>query len=823
MYPSDSTACLDQLRDVLDQCSDRYVAQSVHHALSVLEATFTKLKEELQQERSARLQAEFALNNCYIEQDHCIYEAALQESEAQYLRLIETASEGIWILDAADKTSFANGRLAQLLGYTQKELMEKSLLNVVHPDCQLLAQQSLERLRQGYQEHQDLKFQGKNGKESWAILSAAPIFSPHGAYTGILAMITDITERKTTRDELEQSLCLLQTILESTADGILAIDRFGTILTINQQCRQQWNLGEVELKSDREFLELVISQLKQPDQFRQQLQTEYDQPNLEGHYSVELSDGRVLDRYSKPLRLGETMIGRVISYRDITEQRRAQADLEVRVTDRTAELRAANETLQREVAQRELIERDLRLFESVVVNGNDAVLITDANLDQPKITFANAAFTQSTGYPLEEILGKTPHLLQGAKTDRAQLNRIRAALEEGRSIQVELINYRKDGSEFWVDLNIVPIVDANGTIAHFVAMQRDITDRKWSEKALLATQARLKYLLSSNPSVIYTCQPNRNRACTFVSENITQQLGYEIWQYLKDPHFWMDHIHPEDVSIVLDHLMRLPEKDEATCEYRFLHQDGSYRWLRDGMKLLRDRHGNPVEIIGSVVNISDRKWAETQIRKSLQEKEVMLKEIHHRVKNNLQVISSLLKLQAGYIKDDRILEVFKESQNRVRAMALIHEKLYQSEDLARTDFAEYIRSLVHDLFRSYSINSRAVQLTLNVEDVRLSIDTAIPCGLIINELVSNSLKYAFPDRKSGEIKICLQSQENDYYQLTVQDSGGGFPENFDFRNTKSLGLQLVCNLTKQLHGEIQLDCESGSKFSISFAEQKPRV
>ncbi len=513
--------------------------------------------------------------------------------------------------------------------------------------------------------------------------------------------------------------------------------------------------------------------------------------------------------------------------------RAAKEELELRVEERTAELRSTDQQLQLEIAQRKQIEQSLQerqrveerlhLFESVVVNGHDAVIITTGDPDDPKITYTNSAFTESTGYALEEVLGKTPRMLQGPKSDRAQLNKVRQALLHNQPIQIELVNYRKDGSEFWVDLNLVPILNDQGSLTHYVALQRDITDRKWSEKALIAIQERLKYLLSSNPSVVYTCHPNRNRSCTFVSENIVQQLGYEVWQYLKESRFWLDRIHPDDLASVLGCVSQLLEMEQLTCEYRFLHRDGSYRWLRDGMKLLRDPQGQPVEIIGSIIDITDRKWAEDQIHASLEEKEVLLKEIHHRVKNNLQVISSLLKLQAGYIKDDRILEVFKESQNRVRAMALIHEKLYQSDDLAKTDFAEYVRSLVTDLFRSYSVSSRLIKLNVQVENVRLSIDTAIPCGLIINELISNSLKYAFSPGQAGEITIHLSSKTEDYYTLIVQDNGSGLPTDLNFRNTRSLGLQLVCSLTKQLHGTIDLECQHGAVFKITFAEQKQKV
>ncbi|HEY9874720.1 MAG TPA: histidine kinase dimerization/phosphoacceptor domain -containing protein, partial [Candidatus Obscuribacterales bacterium] len=204
---------------------------------------------------------------------------------------------------------------------------------------------------------------------------------------------------------------------------------------------------------------------------------------------------------------------------------------------------------------------------------------------------------------------------------------------------------------------------------------------------------------------------------------------------------------------------------------------------------------------------------------SLKEKEVLLKEIHHRVKNNLQIISSLLKLQSSYIKDEQTFGLFKDSQNRIRSMALIHEKLYQSKDLSRIDFAEYIRELTTNLLRSYGANSKTVTLKTSISDIRLTIDTAIPCGLIINELVSNSLKHAFStEKESNEICLQLHSHHNNDFILIVSDNGIGLPPNIDFKDTETLGLELVCTLTEQLEGTIEVDSSSGTKFNITFAE-----
>jgi len=223
------------------------------------------------------------------------------------------------------------------------------------------------------------------------------------------------------------------------------------------------------------------------------------------------------------------------------------------------------------------------------------------------------------------------------------------------------------------------------------------------------------------------------------------------------------------------------------------------------------RHSN--EELAS--EIADRKWAEEQIKASLQEKEVLLKEIHHRVKNNLQIISSLLNLQAGYIEDEKTLEILKAGESRVASMAMIHEQLYLSGDLAKVNFTEYIENLVANLFNSYNVNSEAIALKINVDNVNLKLDAAIHCGLIINELISNSLKYAFPAGKEGEICIDLY-RNNNHFILTVSDNGIGFPKDLDFHNTASLGLQIVTALTNQLEGMIELNRDRGTEFKILF-------
>lgn len=215
-------------------------------------------------------------------------------------------------------------------------------------------------------------------------------------------------------------------------------------------------------------------------------------------------------------------------------------------------------------------------------------------------------------------------------------------------------------------------------------------------------------------------------------------------------------------------------------------------------------------------DITQRKIADESIRASLREKEVLLKEIHHRVKNNLQVVSSLLGLQSRTIEDHALRKMFQESQNRVHSMALIHESLYQSANLSEIDFPAYIDQLADYLFRSYGVDPNRVQLAASIDELRLTIDTAVPCGLIINELVSNSLKYAFPAGRSGTIRIEMHYKDDHSIRLAVTDNGVGFPDGIGQASTKSLGLRLVRTLADQLSATVEMSSASGAQTILTF-------
>ena len=245
-------------------------------------------------------------------------------------------------------------------------------------------------------------------------------------------------------------------------------------------------------------------------------------------------------------------------------------------------------------------------------------------------------------------------------------------------------------------------------------------------------------------------------------------------------------------------------------------KDGSTYWAETTLSLIRDGMGKPFGYVGMARDITERKRAEEKILSSLHEKEILLREIHHRVKNNLQIIASLLYLQSINISDTFTLDILRESRSRVKSMALIHEKLYRSEDLALIPFATYLESLIDNLKEAYGVNDSTISIgiTITPPDLSLNIETGIPCGLIINELISNSLKHAFKDGRKGVITIAMTQTGPHEYTMIISDNGAGFPGDIDFKKTTSLGLQLVNNLVLQLEGDISLDCTSGSSFTM---------
>jgi PAS domain S-box-containing protein len=246
------------------------------------------------------------------------------------------------------------------------------------------------------------------------------------------------------------------------------------------------------------------------------------------------------------------------------------------------------------------------------------------------------------------------------------------------------------------------------------------------------------------------------------------------------------------------------------------HKSGRELWISSTLTPVFDEQGDLKNVVLIDTDITDRKHLEKQLKESLEERGLLLKEIHHRVKNNLQIIISLFNLQSSYISDTVALKALKDGQHRIKSMALIHERFYLSEGLSKIDFDDYIKRLTENLFISYNIDKSKIKFQLDTERVALDIDTAVPCGLIVNELVSNSINHAFNGLETGEIFISLHPLGESHCRLIIADNGVGFKDGFSFENSDSLGTQLVSALTEQIDGRLSYENKNGLKFTIDF-------
>ena len=349
----------------------------------------------------------------------------------------------------------------------------------------------------------------------------------------------------------------------------------------------------------------------------------------------------------------------------------------------------------------------------------------------------------------------------------------------------------------------------------------DITKLRLTENALRKSEAVLRSFFDSNDVIMSVIElVNDDILYVLPNRHVAEFFGMDI-NDITGKHLSDLDVPTNFQNFLVKKTRECLKKGTINIEFNFPDKNHE-RWYHGSISQIKEKSSKKFSFVA--IEITETKLIEDKLKASLKEKELLLHEIHHRVKNNLQIISSLLSLQSRYIEDDETLKIFKESQNRVMSLAMIHEKLYKSSNFVQVDFAEYIKDLVDKLFYTYKISPNTVQLNINIDNIVFDIETAIPCGLIINELVTNSLKHAFPQIAGGksrknEIQIGLYQAQGSFV-LTVSDNGTGLPENVDFTNTTSLGLQLVNSLAHQLDGNIIVDKTRGTNFKIIFKKMK---
>ncbi len=344
-----------------------------------------------------------------------------------------------------------------------------------------------------------------------------------------------------------------------------------------------------------------------------------------------------------------------------------------------------------------------------------------------------------------------------------------------------------------------------------VVLHADITKSRQSEIELAKNEEKFRNLVKHSSDIISVL--DKDGTLKYISDSAARVFGVNT-NYRKGRNVF-EFIHPDDIEKVKLAFQRGFESpnDPVTIEFRYKKPDGSYICLESiANNLLLDP-----SVEGIVVNsrdVTDRKAAEELTKAALKEKNLLLREVHHRVKNNLQIVSSLLKLQEDNISDKGFKKIFKESINRIKAMSLIHQRLYQERRLSQINFGAYLSGIVEFLKETYDANSKNINCKIIAENVDLNLETAVPAGLIVNEIVSNSLRHAFRGRKEGELLVKLES--NGSNSITISDNGIGLPKGFNLQEAKTLGLQMVYNLAVQLNADVKLETGKGTTYVITF-------
>lgn len=702
------------------------------------------------------------------------------ESHNLYTTLFDLAQVGYVILDDKGCIQVANLTIAEKLGIERSGLIGRPFVTFVERSDVGKFQSHLQQCRHANDKVKtEVGLLVKNGALTYVQLVSTAVQNDQPQTFKYITAITDINKHKWLEETLRESEEFYKTLVENAEDFIYIIDKHLCVKYVNNFAARPFGF------KPKEMIGKSLEELFPPNLFnrlKQNLQMVFEsrKSNFVDN-KIKFPDQEVwLDTRLIPIKNKNGEVKCVLGIgRDITKHKLVEMSLH-ESEERFKKLTEAS-------------------FEGIAIH------------DKGKILEANQNFAKMFGYELNDVIGM--HALDFTAQESRDL--VLKNIVSGYEKPYEVVGLRKDGSTFQVEVR-GKAISYQGRVVRVTAL-RDITERKKAEKALEESVKRFQFLVESIN--IGIGQVDDNQIVTHVNDKMCRMIGFNKSELIGQPCTnFIGEINQERFQNLLD----LRKKGiEQSYELKLKRKDGTKISVLISPRALFDEYGNYTGTLAVCTDITERKRAEEKVKAALKEKELLLKEIHHRVKNNLQVITSLIDFHAQYIKNNnKELELCMKCQNRVKSIALIHEHLYHSKDLAKINFNEYIQNLTEFLFQLYEINFDAIKLKLNVDDVLLNINTAIPCGLIINELFSNALKYAFPKDRVGEIHIELHKFDDNKITLMVNDNGIGLPETLDFRNTESLGLQLVCILTQQLKGNIQLDRKGGTTFKITFTEKE---
>ncbi|MFY1110200.1 MAG: PAS domain S-box protein [Methanosarcinaceae archaeon] len=737
-----------------------------------------------------------------------------EEKIRNLANIVESSTDAIVTKSPDGLITSWNKGAEQIYGYSAEEILGKPM-SILEPHTLLGETKKLAELIEhgdNIRNHETLRLR-KDGRIINVSLTLSPIFGATGKLTSISVIARDITKRKKAEEKLQESEERFRTATEQTGQIIFdfkldtrEVNWAGAIREVTGYAREEFeNFGDaawlehVHPEDRGEIFENLMTVFKE----RNKIQAEYRFRKKDGSYIyMEIRGVWLKDERGKLYRAIGVM-------KDINEMKLSQ----------------------------EMLSRSEKRYR--LVTEQTGQLVYDFDLITDEGSWAGA-IEEITGYTEEEFRDKGRTFwvenIHPADRERVAEDFIEVR-KSGKRYRVEFRFRKKDGTYAYLENNGVYLTDKSGFPVRSLGAVRDITERKISEEKIQESERKYRSFIQNFHGIAF--QADEHFIPIFLHGAVEEITGYSEEEFMSRVR-WKDIIHPEDLPLIYaeeEKIQDSPKPGYGEIDFRIIRKDGKIGWVHEVYQKIQREEGVPELYQGTIYDVTERKETEKFLANI---ETARKKEIHHRIKNNLQVISSLLDLQAEkfknkeYVKDSEILEAFKENQDRVISIALIHEELYEGEGTDTLNFSVYLQRLVENLFQTYKFENASASLNLNLEEnIFLDMDTAVPLGIIINELVSNSLKHAFANRDNGEIQIKLhreksrESNENrpgsnkkglkeTTYTLEVSDNGIGIPESIDLENTESLGIQLVTTLVDQLEGEIELKRNKGTEFIIKF-------
>jgi PAS domain S-box-containing protein len=750
--------------------------------------------------------------------DRKLTEQALKESESRYSALFTNNYSVSLLIDPdTGRITNANEAAVRYYGYSRDQLTTMGIfdLNRLQEDTVV---RNLKRAKNEKEKHFFSTHYRADGEKRYVEVYSGPI-TVEGKPL-FYSVIHDITQRKLTEQALKESESRYSALFTNNYSVSLLIDPdTGRITNANEAAVRYYGYSRDQLTTmgiydlNRLPEDIVIRNLKRA-------KDEKEKHFLSTHYRAD-GEKRNVEVYSGPI----TVQGKPLFYsiiHDITERKKAEEALR------------HNEAALKTILQSSPIPK-------FVIDDNHRVISWNKSLEETSGIRAQdvigtnqhwKAFYEQERPCLADLLvdsaiEKIPHLY----ADKYTKSEITPGAYEATDFFPKL---GKDGK--WLHFIAAPIIDTNGRVIGAVETLEDITGLIKAQQSLKESEERYRTLVDKLPDYVIV---HRDGILLYVNPAAASRFGYTAEMLVGKP--LLPFIAPEYHDAVREAIaLRMAGEDLPTYEMKMKAKDGTFRTvLTNGSAIMFEGRPASLNVLSDITDrklmeeevrslnrvleqrvkdrtealskaneqltaeIAARTRAEKEITRSLEEKELLLREIHHRVKNNLQIIASLLKLQSRTITDPNVLEAIKNSQSRIRAMALVHERIYRSHNIAEINLKDYLSYLTKQIFQFYNIQQHQIGITVTMDEIMADIDTITPLGLIMNELVSNSLKYAFPEGRKGTISIECTPQDAGMFRIIYHDNGIGMPAGFDWKNSESLGLRLVNSLVDQLNGTIE--------------------